>query len=231
MKTSAQVVLINEKGYVLGVSRKNNHSDFGLIGGKMDPEDNGDPMVTAIRETKEETGLDITNLRLVFAIHKDGYMGYTYLADYSGKIDHNEPHVVKWVPFETLIRGSFGKYNQLVSESLDDIGIAYIKYLLPKNKYIFATITRQDDDFYNVAISPKKFWDNKKHCPDHYSGVEWSDINTLTKNGNITISEEVESIFSVTKNKKWLKTKEEIDKVMTEAGFIFDEDFSNFMNS
>jgi hypothetical protein len=49
---TAQVVLINEEGLILGVSRKDNHTDFGLVGGKMDPEDNNDPMITAIRECK-----------------------------------------------------------------------------------------------------------------------------------------------------------------------------------
>lgn len=125
MKVSAQVVLINPEGLVLGVSRKNDHDDFGLIGGKMDPEDNGDAMVTAIRETLEETGLNISNLRLVLAIHKDGYMSYTYLADYEGEINHNEPHVVKWLPMERLVNGSFGKYNKLVSESLKDMGVSF----------------------------------------------------------------------------------------------------------
>ena len=67
--TSAQVVLINKEGFVLGVSRKTDHNDFGLPGGKMDPEDLENPMNTAIRECKEETGLDITDLKLVFAIH------------------------------------------------------------------------------------------------------------------------------------------------------------------
>lgn len=124
---TAQVVLLNKDGLVLGVSRKTDHNDFGLPGGKMDPEDNGDPISTAIRETKEETGLDISNLRLVFAIHKGGNMGYTYMADYSGEINHNEPHVVSWLPFEKLIQGSFGKYNQLVCDSLDDMNVNYKK--------------------------------------------------------------------------------------------------------
>lgn len=122
---TAQVVLINKEGLVLGVSRKDNHNDFGLIGGKMDPEDNGDPMATAIRECKEETGLEITNLKLIFAIHKSGNMGHTYLAEYSGEIEHDEPHVVKWVPFQVLINGSFGKYNELVAESLKDMGVDF----------------------------------------------------------------------------------------------------------
>lgn len=125
MKITAQVVLINPEGLILGVSRKDDHNDFGLIGGKMDPQDNNDPIMTAIRETREETGLEISNLRLVFAIHKEGFMGYTYLADYSGEINHNEPHVVKWLPMERLVLGSFGKYNQMVSESLDDMGVKY----------------------------------------------------------------------------------------------------------
>lgn len=125
MNISAQVVLINPDGFVLGVSRKDNHNDFGLIGGKKEDIDET-PEDTAIRETKEETGLRISNLRLIFAIHKDGYMGYTYLADYEGEINHNEPHVVAWVPFERLVKGSFGKYNKLVAESLNDMGIKYI---------------------------------------------------------------------------------------------------------
>jgi ADP-ribose pyrophosphatase YjhB (NUDIX family) len=125
MKITAQVVLINPEGFILGVSRKDDHNDFGLIGGKMDLQDNNDPILTAIRETREETGLEIGDLRLIFAIHKEGFMGYTYLADYSGEINHNEPHVVKWVAMERLVLGSFGKYNKMVSESLDDMGIKY----------------------------------------------------------------------------------------------------------
>jgi 8-oxo-dGTP pyrophosphatase MutT (NUDIX family) len=109
---TAQVVLINPQGLVLGVSRKDDHNDFGLAGGKMDPQDNENPMLTAIRECKEETGLDIYDLKLVFAIHKSGNMGFTYLAQYTGNIEYDEPHVVKWLPFEILINGKFGRYNQ-----------------------------------------------------------------------------------------------------------------------
>jgi hypothetical protein len=62
---------------------------------------------------------------LVFAIHKSGNMGYTYLAKYSGEINHNEPHVVKWVPMQVLINGCFGRYNEMVSESLTSMGVNY----------------------------------------------------------------------------------------------------------
>jgi len=122
---SACVVLINPEGLVLGVSRKDNHNDFGIIGGKCEIEDLFNPITTAKRETKEETGLDITDLKLVFAMHRNGNMGYTYLAEYSGEINYEEKHIVKWVPFEILLNGSYGKYNKMVSESLTDMGVKY----------------------------------------------------------------------------------------------------------
>jgi hypothetical protein len=122
---------------VLGVSRKDNHFDFGLPGGKVDPEDSDfDPtqFESALhkacqREVKEETGLDIdmSTAEMVFAMHKDGYMGYTfYVKDWSGEINYDEPHVVDWKPFEVLIHGSFGLYNKMVKESLTDMGISLI---------------------------------------------------------------------------------------------------------
>lgn len=123
---TAQLVIINKEGEVLCVSRKTDHTNFGLSGGKMEECDNNDPIETAIRETIEETGIIVKkeNMILVFAMHKYGSMSYTYLAtDYVGEIDHDEPHVVKWGSFEDLINGSFGKFNGLVYESLIDMGV------------------------------------------------------------------------------------------------------------
>lgn len=57
---AVQIVLLNKKGEVLAVSRKHDHNDFGLIGGKVDEGEN--VVEAAIRETKEETGLDISNI-------------------------------------------------------------------------------------------------------------------------------------------------------------------------
>ncbi len=121
-KKNVHVVLINEHKEVLCVSRKDKHESMGLPGGKMDPEDLSE-LDAIVRETKEETGLDITDMQLIYATHKNGAMGYTYLANYSGEIYTDEPHVVKWGTFIDLITGPFGEWNKQVYMSLKDMGI------------------------------------------------------------------------------------------------------------
>lgn len=125
-KKAVQVVIFNKEGEVLAVSRKDDHTKFGLPGGKVDDTDS-DEIAAAIREVKEETGLDIHNLYLIFAMHRNNYMGYTYLAEYSGEIHTDEPHVVKWAPYSLLLNGPFAEWNELACQSLDSMGIKYIK--------------------------------------------------------------------------------------------------------
>ena len=123
MNGTVQVVLLNPDGLVLGVSRKTDHNDFGLVGGSLEDYDKT-PELGAIRETKEETGLDISNLRLIYVkTSSDGRIGYTYLADWTGDIAYDEPHVVKWTTFSELIKGSFGRWNLEVYHSLLNLGI------------------------------------------------------------------------------------------------------------
>ena len=125
IKFSVQVVIVNEHGQILAVSRKDNHNDFGLPGGKVDLEDKS-LKYALIREVKEETGLNIKeeDLSQIFSMFKDGFMGYTYLCEiYDGKIETDEPHVVKWTTFKDVIEGSFGKWNQMVYESISNMGI------------------------------------------------------------------------------------------------------------
>jgi 8-oxo-dGTP pyrophosphatase MutT (NUDIX family) len=123
MNGTVQVVLLNSDGLVLGVSRKTDHNDFGLVGGSLEDYDLT-PELGAIRETKEESGLDISNLRLIYVkASSDGRVGYTYLADWTGDINFDEPHVVKWTTFSELIKGSFGRWNLEVYHSLLNLGI------------------------------------------------------------------------------------------------------------
>ena len=57
MKYVVCAVILNDKGEVLSVSRKDNHNDAGLIGGKVDQHE---ILKEALyREVHEETGLSI----------------------------------------------------------------------------------------------------------------------------------------------------------------------------
>jgi 8-oxo-dGTP pyrophosphatase MutT (NUDIX family) len=120
---AVSIILINDEGKILGVSRKNDHNDFGFCGGKVDPEDNFDLVKAAIRETKEETGLDIFDLEIVYCTFLGSRMQWTFLAKYKGEIHTEEPHAVKWIDKEILAKGSFAKYNFEVFKSLTEMGI------------------------------------------------------------------------------------------------------------
>ncbi len=127
MAETVQVILINEDGNILCVSRKHDHNDFGLPGGKLESFDKT-PMMGAIRETKEETGIDIFNLRLVLSMHLHGHQGYTYVADYKGEINYDfekEPHVVKWAPYNVLLEGTFHEWNEIALRSLLSMGYKF----------------------------------------------------------------------------------------------------------
>lgn len=113
-KRAVTVLLHNESGQILAVSRKDNELDFGLPGGKVD--DGETDKEAIIRETLEETGLEIFNLRSFFVREDDNYICTTFTANYIGEISTSEKGIVKWTNFQTVKDGSFGKYNTELEE-------------------------------------------------------------------------------------------------------------------
>jgi 8-oxo-dGTP pyrophosphatase MutT (NUDIX family) len=118
---------------VLAVSRKDDHTAFGLPGGKVDPED-GNPDLddtfkhALVREVGEECGvvLDPDRLRVVYRGlcpgGKDGIGYWTVTMLYDGDLESASTQpgegVVKWVSWDTLNDGPFAEYNQRVRTSL-----------------------------------------------------------------------------------------------------------------
>lgn len=119
MKKYVAVVLLFNQGKVLGVSRKDNHADFGLPGGKL--EEGESFHQAAIRETKEETGLDIFGLQNVFNRMDGDFLAMVFVAQWKGEIVTTEKGKVEWVTFEELKKGSFGDYNTALEKCLIEV--------------------------------------------------------------------------------------------------------------
>lgn len=109
----AVCILIERDGQVLGVSRKNNATAFGLPGGAVEPGESLEQ--AAIRELKEETGLNVSNLKAIFErgpSPDDEYSCTTFTGDIAGDIFTNESGVVAWVSWNDLCSGPFAEHNR-----------------------------------------------------------------------------------------------------------------------
>ena len=117
MRTSGNMLIINDNGLILGVSRKDNPNSFGIAGGKSEPGET--PKQAAIRETKEETSIEVTRCVQIFnknIITKDGqlFAAYCFYAlDWSGEPKQMEEGKVQWITEEQLTSpdAAFPVYN------------------------------------------------------------------------------------------------------------------------
>ena len=122
VENHAHVVIVNDEGLVCLVSRKSDHNDWGLPGGKLEGDETYEE--AAIRETEEEAGLKISDLELIFAMHRKGNMGQTFLVHkYEGDFKTDEPHKIKWGKMSEAMKGKFSYWNKLVNDSLESRGI------------------------------------------------------------------------------------------------------------
>jgi len=117
-KLAAVALIFNEdKTRLLGVSRKDDSTLFGLPGGKIDE---GETIYEGVaREVKEETGLEVKSAIPIFLREDGEFVAAVYLvSEYDGEISTGEAGKVEWITFEELKRGAFVAYNTALEEHL-----------------------------------------------------------------------------------------------------------------
>lgn len=121
------ILITNDKGEILSVSRKDNFDDQNIIGGKVDKGETFEE--AAIRECKEETNLDIYDLQPIF-FRKDGkFKCITFIAKYKGEIgkySEKETGKIEWIKYDTLFNGSFGEYNRELKNKIVKYNICHL---------------------------------------------------------------------------------------------------------
>lgn len=116
IQQEAVLALIFKGDKIIGVSRKNNPNDFGLIGGKVEP--NETKAYALYREVEEETGLKLIRGKKIYTNFDGNMVCTTYLCEAEGDIQTNEGGVVKEITWDDLFAGSFGDYNREVYKAL-----------------------------------------------------------------------------------------------------------------
>lgn len=115
MKFCSCVLILNSNNQILSVSRKDNHDDWGLPGGKLD--DNESFIEAAIRETFEETGY---NIKIIdefnyFESKDSDFLVRTYRAKILDEcpkpISVKETGLVAYKNISELLVNSFSEYN------------------------------------------------------------------------------------------------------------------------
>lgn len=104
--------LLFHNNKILSVSRKSNHNDFNLFGGKLEKGETWEEVL--IRECYEETGYNIRIIPVYYEAMCDDTLVRTYICiatDYSLEYPERDLAVVKYLSPSELTEGAFGDYN------------------------------------------------------------------------------------------------------------------------
>lgn len=127
MKQAVCVLIIREDGKILAVARRGTTDQWGLAGGKVDPEDTSFAGA-AVRELQEETGLKVSPDDLNFLFTREclgevDYVAHTFQLDVKHVPNNFEfkgdAGPVEWVTKQDLLNGPFAIYNKALFERLN----------------------------------------------------------------------------------------------------------------
>jgi len=121
MRREAVVALIfDENRRVLAVSRKDDPSDFGLPGGKVDAGENAQAALR--REVWEETGLTVTKADEIFIATEGDFRVSAFIVEADDlNLSTHEAGVLAWKSLEELAEhGSFRDYNRKLRDLFND---------------------------------------------------------------------------------------------------------------
>ena len=134
-KLAAVALIYGEEGKILGVSRKEDTTKFGLPGGKIDwGEKIYDGMV---REVKEETGIDISDTDFTYAVKVNNNSIYYYLETKAIPVciqeskyqDENDVNGIGWIKLQCLYQSLSTGHIKMNSHG------KYVLEHLKKNKF------------------------------------------------------------------------------------------------
>ena len=98
---------------ILSVSRKENHNDFNLFGGKLENDETWEEAL--IRECYEETGYNINIIPVYYEAMCDDTLVRAYICvatDWDLNYPEKDLAVVKFLASTELTEGTFGDYNK-----------------------------------------------------------------------------------------------------------------------
>lgn len=105
--------LLFHNNKILSVSRKENHNDFNLFGGKLESGETWEQAL--IRECYEETGCNVNIIPVYYEAMCDDTLVRTYICvatDWDFDYPERDLAVVKYLAPSKLTKGSFGDYNK-----------------------------------------------------------------------------------------------------------------------